>query len=91
MIKLGDKVRDDVSGIVGIAMNKLEHLNGCIQFGVEPSMNKKTNEIVTFTIDEINLTKIGSGLNKKAKLSKKKPKRKPGGPTTKTVYQGEKK
>ena len=34
-IKLGDKVRDKITGLVGIAVAKTEFLNGCIQYKTE--------------------------------------------------------
>ena len=36
MIKLGQKVRDKVTGFEGIAIAKVEYLNGCVQFCVKP-------------------------------------------------------
>ena len=41
MVKLGDKVRCIYSGFVGYAVSKTEFVNGCIQFGVVPPVNKK--------------------------------------------------
>ena len=35
-IKLGDKVVDKVTGFEGIATSKIEFLNGCIQYAVQP-------------------------------------------------------
>ncbi len=40
MIKLGNKVRDKVSGFEGIATAKVEFINGCIQFCVKPKITK---------------------------------------------------
>lgn len=34
-IKLGDKVRDKISGFVGIVTSKTEFLNGCVQYGIQ--------------------------------------------------------
>ena len=34
--KLGDRVRDWVTGYVGVASARVEYLNGCVQFCVEP-------------------------------------------------------
>lgn len=39
-IKLGSKVRDIVTGYTGIAVNRVEYLNGCIQYCVKPSVGK---------------------------------------------------
>lgn len=36
MIKLGNKARDKVTGFEGIAISKIEYLNGCIQFCIKP-------------------------------------------------------
>lgn len=33
-IKLGDKLKDRVTGYEGIAVVRVEHLNGCLQYGV---------------------------------------------------------
>ena len=35
MIKLGDKVKDSITGISGIAIARCEYLYGCVQIGVE--------------------------------------------------------
>ena len=36
MIKLGQKVRDKVTGFEGMATAKVEYLNGCVQLCVKP-------------------------------------------------------
>ena len=36
MVKLGQKVRDVVTGLEGVATAKVEYINGCVQFGVQP-------------------------------------------------------
>ncbi len=41
MIKLGQKVRDKITGFEGIATSKAEYLNGCIQFCVRPRIDKE--------------------------------------------------
>lgn len=35
IMKLGDKVKDTVTGFTGIAVSKTEWLNGCTRFGVQ--------------------------------------------------------
>jgi hypothetical protein len=35
-IKLGNQVKDIVTGFVGIAVSKVEYLNGCVQYCVKP-------------------------------------------------------
>lgn len=39
-IGLGCKVRDLVSGLEGIAVSRVEYLNGCIQYGIKPKVGK---------------------------------------------------
>lgn len=34
--KLGSKVRDVVTGFEGVATSRVEYLNGCVQYGVQP-------------------------------------------------------
>lgn len=38
MIELGQKVRDTVTGFEGIAVSRLEYLNGCVQYLVKPKV-----------------------------------------------------
>jgi len=35
-MKLGQKLRDKVSGFEGIATSRIEYLNGCVQFCLKP-------------------------------------------------------
>ena len=37
-IKLGNKVRDKVTGYEGIATARVEYLNGCVQYCVKPKV-----------------------------------------------------
>lgn len=34
-VELGDKVRDVVSGLIGIAVSEIRYMNGCLQYGVQ--------------------------------------------------------
>ncbi len=40
MIKLGQRVRDTITGFEGIATAKVEYLNGCVQFCIKPKITK---------------------------------------------------
>lgn len=40
-IKLGTKVEDKITGFIGIAEQRLEYMNGCVQYGVRPRVNEK--------------------------------------------------
>ena len=42
---LGDKVRDKVTGFVGIAVSRTEWLNKCIRYGVAPPKVNKDGKI----------------------------------------------
>ena len=66
-IKLGDKVRDKVSGYFGIATSRTEYLNGCFQSESTPKIKKgktpSVEEIAGVAIDEQQLERIGCGIN----------------------------
>lgn len=36
MVKLGDKVKDKLTGFEGIVMGRTEYLNGCVSIGILP-------------------------------------------------------
>ena len=75
MIELGDKVKDNVSGLIGIATEKHEYLNGCIQFTVQAPFDKKTGEMPAWKLDEEQLEVADK---KKVKIKKSNT----GGPST---------
>jgi hypothetical protein len=53
MIKLGDRVKDTVTGFEGIAVAKTEWLHGCVRFVVQPqSLDKDGKVQVAETFDE---------------------------------------
>ncbi|MBA7661254.1 hypothetical protein ES703_69269 [subsurface metagenome] len=72
MIKLGDKVKDTITGLEGTAVAKIWYMNGCIQYEVQPKGLKDGTIIKSVWIDE------GQLIVKKAKIKieKEKP---PGG------------
>lgn len=80
MIKLGDKVRDTISGLEGIVTQRTEFLNGCIQYALQPKIKKGTDMPPAWHIDEEQLEVI-----EKKKPAKKKKKSAPGGPTRKAL------
>ncbi len=41
MIKLGVTVKDLVTGFKGIATSRVEYLNGCVQYYVQPGLTEK--------------------------------------------------
>lgn len=57
-IKLGDKVKDSVTGFKGIAIAITEHLHGCKQIAIKPEgMDKdgKTYSAESFDLPQIEL------------------------------------
>ena len=58
--KLGDKVRDLVTGCEGIVICRTEYLNGCIRVGVTPSTLKDGVPHETLYFDEPQLEIVES-------------------------------
>jgi len=79
MIKLGDKVKDIVTGYTGIATSKTEYLNGCIQISVLSPQTKEQAKDCEYptgvALDIEQLVVVGKGVNV-AKVSEL-----PGGPS----------
>jgi hypothetical protein len=73
---LGQELRDIVSGFKGIAIARVEYLNGCVQYGLKPKAAKGKEETMPEAqyIDIQQLVVVGEGI-----LKTKKPPRKPGG------------
>jgi hypothetical protein len=44
MVELGNKVKCTITGFTGIAVTRLEHINGCVQYGIKPPMKKGENK-----------------------------------------------
>lgn len=61
---LGSKVKCIVTGFTGIAVARLEYLNGCIQYGVKPKVKKeKPSEMPdAIYIDQQQLKIDGKGI-----------------------------
>lgn len=74
---LGQKVRDTVTGFSGIIVRSAICLNGCIQYVVQPPINKsETNKFPdTVWIDEAQIEVIDQGISVEKKST--------GGPSTK--------
>jgi len=63
MIKLGKKVKDIVTGFEGIAVSRVEYLNGCVQYGIKPKAKKGCIVLEDATyIDAQQLEVIGKGV-----------------------------
>ena len=62
-ISLGHKVECKVTGFVGIAVSRIDYLNGCIQYNVKPKVNKHGEDQKSRWIDEQQLLVIGRGVS----------------------------
>lgn len=51
-IKLGDKVCDKITGLVGVATARTEHLNGCIRYAIQPPVDKEGKMQDIWVVDE---------------------------------------
>jgi hypothetical protein len=52
MAKLGDRVRDPISGFVGIVTGRAEFLYGCVQLSIAPQETKDGRVLDTVWLDE---------------------------------------
>ena len=61
MIKLGQEVKDKVTGFIGIATARVVYLNGCIQYCLKPKMTDNKFPDGQY-IDDTTLEVVGKGL-----------------------------
>ena len=80
-IVLGDEVQDPVTGHKGIAVGRMDFMNGCIKIGVQAVVDKdkKVPDSEWFPAQRLKITK-----SQKHKLVDK-TERTPGGPITKSM------
>jgi hypothetical protein len=52
MIKIGDKVKDTITGLEGMAVAKIIYMNGCIQYEIQPKGLKDGKIIKSAWVDE---------------------------------------
>ncbi len=78
MIKLGQKVRDKITGFEGIATSKVEYINGCIQFCIRPKIDKDGKMVDGEYIDIAQIEAIEERKTKKVKPSGGGTRNKPG-------------
>ncbi len=76
-IKLGQEVKDSVTGFKGIAIGRTTYLQGCNRILVVPKVNKAGELLDSVAFDEPDLEVIGDGILPKPKPKPTKP---PGGP-----------
>jgi len=72
-IKLGQRVKDKVTGFEGIAVSRILYLNGCVQYNVNPKTDKNGDTRKGLWVDEDQLIIIDNGiltpLKKKFKIN----------------------
>lgn len=78
-IKLGDEVRDTISGYQGIVTAVSEFLNGCVRCGIQSQKLHEGKPIETYWIDEPQLELV-----KKNKIKIKPSTKDNGGPMSST-------
>jgi hypothetical protein len=68
LVRLGDRVKDTVSGLIGIVVAKTEWLNGCWRIAVQQKVTKdgKLPDLCNFDIEQLIVIK-----NKASKISQK--------------------
>lgn len=66
-IRLGNKIRDTVTGFEGIAISRIEYLNGCTQFCVQPPIDKEGKRPEGVYLDHAQLEVVGQGVAVEAK------------------------
>jgi len=86
VIKLGQKVRDVVTGFEGVADCRMEWMNGCVRISVQPKMRRDKEDGAQFVqdakvFDEQQLEVLEEKPIKlpKHKLQESPPRRRPGG------------
>jgi len=79
IIELGDKVKCIYTGFTGVTVAKIEFINGCVQFSVQPKVDKDGKYPEEMNIDNSSLIII-----KKNKVKKvfKEEKEESGGRST---------
>ena len=68
-IILGTKVKDKVTGFEGIATARVKYLNGCIQYCVDPKVDKegKMSKCHYIDFDQLEIIKISDAKDERAK------------------------
>ncbi len=69
MIALGTTVRDRVTGFTGLAVAKVEYLNGCVQICVKAPLDKDGKMVDGEYIDISQLEVVDEGIRIEAKVT----------------------
>lgn len=71
--ELGAKVKDKVTGFKGVVTSRIEYLNGCLQYCVEPTLDKEGKMRKHQYMDEGQLEFIKGPAEKLSKKEKEGP------------------
>jgi hypothetical protein len=63
MIKLGELVKDKITGFTGIATSMTQWLNGCVRVGITPRELREGKPIESVVFDQEQIEVVGDGLN----------------------------
>lgn len=78
-IKLGDKVEDMVSGLIGIVISEIKYLSECHQLGVKPKVGEDGKMPEVHYIDIAQIKRLGPGVKIPVETKPKESRRGPGG------------
>lgn len=70
MIKLGQRVRDRISGLEGIVIGRMEYLYGCTRIAVQPQDVKDGKPVESTFVDEPQLELLGDEFVADAEMSR---------------------
>lgn len=70
MVKLGDEVKEIITGFSGIAVAKCEWLNGCVRVTVQPRRLDAGKVVSSETFDQEQLSVVAAGAVKIEKEQK---------------------
>jgi len=82
-VKLGEAVEDVVSGVKGVATDKVTFINGCVVFGVQPKVDKDGKLPDTIYLDHKRLKTTNAGVSEDSKKPVKRSDT--GGPATRGI------
>lgn len=66
-LKLGNVAKCRLTGFTGVVIAKVEYINGCIQYGVRPRVDKdnKFPDAIYIDAEQLEFVKDGIAINKK--------------------------
>jgi hypothetical protein len=65
--QLGNKIKDLVSGAVGITTGRIQYINGCVQYNIQQPVDKDGKQPDSFYYDQNQLEFVDEGIADKVK------------------------